>query len=311
MPKFAFVIDLDGVVFKRSIIGYELIPGSSKALELVRSRDIPVIFLSNGTSQLESEKAASLNKLLGSDIYTASDVVLASTPFAELAKKYQHGRVLIVSRSTEESAKFAKNHNWKNYISVQDYSKSNPILYPSNKHSTKTEMQGQETIDAIMIYSEPQDWAEAIQIICDCCHYSGHLGKESSEQIPVYSTNPDLVYATNHSVPRLTLGSFVQFCQLAYRNYTSKALVVEQCGKPYSPCYRECEKRFHSNRDIDMIFAIGDNPSSDIQGANLAGKGWKSVLVKTGVYKQGIPEFAPNYTYNNLLDAVEAILDIS
>lgn len=30
---------------------------------------------------------------------------------------------------------------------------------------------------------------------------------------------------------------------------------------------------------------IGDNPSGDIYGANLIG--WESVLVKTGVFKQG------------------------
>ena len=34
----------------------------------------------------------------------------------------------------------------------------------------------------------------------------------------------------------------------------------------------------------DQIWAIGDNPLSDIRGSNNAGEKWSSVLVKTGVW---------------------------
>lgn len=34
-----------------------------------------------------------------------------------------------------------------------------------------------------------------------------------------------------------------------------------------------------------QIFGIGDNPASDIRGANAAGAPWVSVLVRTGVFR--------------------------
>ena len=36
-----------------------------------------------------------------------------------------------------------------------------------------------------------------------------------------------------------------------------------------------------------QIFGIGDNPASDIRGANRAGPPWVSVLVRTGVFRGG------------------------
>lgn len=40
-------------------------------------------------------------------------------------------------------------------------------------------------------------------------------------------------------------------------------------------------------RVFSAIFAIGDNPAADVCGANLAGPPWVSVLVRTGVFREG------------------------
>lgn len=39
------------------------------------------------------------------------------------------------------------------------------------------------------------------------------------------------------------------------------------------------------------VYMVGDNPESDIAGAN--GHDWNSILVKTGVYRQGEPAHVP------------------
>ena len=39
---------------------------------------------------------------------------------------------------------------------------------------------------------------------------------------------------------------------------------------------------------ISNFYMIGDNPKSDIEGANA--KGWTSILVRTGVFKADDPE---------------------
>lgn len=38
---------------------------------------------------------------------------------------------------------------------------------------------------------------------------------------------------------------------------------------------------------FDHIFHVGDNPSADVRGANAAGGPWRSILVRTGVFKGG------------------------
>lgn len=49
---------------------------------------------------------------------------------------------------------------------------------------------------------------------------------------------------------------------------------------------------------------VGDNPESDIRGANL--HGWDSILVRTGVYKddQGEPKYKPTTIVDDVLAGV-------
>jgi ribonucleotide monophosphatase NagD (HAD superfamily) len=65
-------------------------------------------------------------------------------------------------------------------------------------------------------------------------------------------------------------------------------------------------------------YGIGDNPRSDIRGANAAGENWKSILVRTGVYndnniqdKLDIENSSdkPSIILDNVLKAVEWIIE--
>ena len=61
-----------------------------------------------------------------------------------------------------------------------------------------------------------------------------------------------------------------------------------QYGKPYKNTldfveYRLKEIAENLNAEITRVYMIGDNPNSDIKGAN--SQGWISILVKTGVYQ--------------------------
>jgi ribonucleotide monophosphatase NagD (HAD superfamily) len=76
------------------------------------------------------------------------------------------------------------------------------------------------------------------------------------------------------------------YYELARRNLESTNF-----GKPHSETYifatnalADVAKRL--KKDVGQnIYAVGDNLASDIAGANK--HGWKSLLVKTGVYKDG------------------------
>lgn len=53
---------------------------------------------------------------------------------------------------------------------------------------------------------------------------------------------------------------------------------------------------------------VGDNPEVDVRGANNAGKPWRSVLVRTGVFSgSGNYETCPaDIVVDHVADAVEA-----
>lgn len=62
-------------------------------------------------------------------------------------------------------------------------------------------------------------------------------------------------------------------------------------------------------RKLKRVFMVGDNPESDIRGANEYesphGTEWTSVLVKTGVYNAGSqPNYMPKVIVDDVLAAV-------
>jgi len=62
------------------------------------------------------------------------------------------------------------------------------------------------------------------------------------------------------------------------------------------------------------VYAVGDNPKSDVRGANSAGNIWRSILVCTGVYKGGVnsndKEDPAHYVVEGVGEAVDKVFDI-
>jgi ribonucleotide monophosphatase NagD (HAD superfamily) len=70
-------------------------------------------------------------------------------------------------------------------------------------------------------------------------------------------------------------------------------------------------------RKIDVVYMIGDNPASDIQGTmnykSRYGAEWKSVLVESGVYtkeERRRPQYEPTAFAHTVRDAVELVLKV-
>jgi len=54
---------------------------------------------------------------------------------------------------------------------------------------------------------------------------------------------------------------------------------------------------------------IGDNPPSDIKGANKAGDEWFSILVRTGIFKgDNDSQYPANFVCDNVGQAIDFIL---
>jgi len=213
----------------------------------------------------------------------------------------------------------------------RDFAKPLPRpIDPSNPSTTLT-------IDAIFVYNDPRDWGLDSTIMLDLLLSSrGRLGTLSSKngnpslpnngylqdsQPPLYYSNPDLWWASSYPLPRLGQGGFRESFAGLWRAVTNGAeLPKTVIGKPHQPTYEFAEKRLRAHRKsllgqkglndpLRRVYMVGDNPESDIRGANQYkspfGSEWRSVLVETGVYRKGKePSCRPTVTVGNVEEAV-------
>ncbi|KAH6672781.1 HAD-like domain-containing protein [Plectosphaerella plurivora] len=200
-------------------------------------------------------------------------------------------------------------------------------------------------ISAIMVWSSPRDWMLDIQLTLDLLLSTG--GVVSSPRSPLngdnsllnkgylqggqpklYFCNPDFQWATQAPLPRLAQGGFIEALRGVWSKATGGAdLLYQVCGKPTERTYEYGEAALHQldeaisfsapvprlAKEISTVHMIGDNPESDIAGANRyssrVGYTWKSALVGTGVYVPGTePAHVPSRFSTDVLEAVNEIL---
>jgi len=167
--------------------------------------------------------------------------------------------------------------------------------------------------DAIFVFNDPRDWGMAIQVILDLI--IPELGA-ATKPPPLIFSNPDLLWASAHPTPRLGQGAFRAALEGTYRRVVETTrpdldpqLEYTCIGKPFQETYEYAEDQLvkqaarkgkgtgkaTSNADgtLKRVYMVGDNPLSDIQGANMyespRGVEWVSVLVESGVYKPRRP----------------------
>ncbi|KAG6040400.1 hypothetical protein E4U41_000644 [Claviceps citrina] len=196
-------------------------------------------------------------------------------------------------------------------------------------------------IDQILIWNDPRDWSLDIQVIHDLLvSHRGYLGtispKNGTPSLPnhgwqqdgqpqVWVSNLDLVWKTEHPVNRFGTGAFLEALKGVWSAVTDGAapLQYNALGKPSRFTYDYAHARLlrrHARPGTDAtatplrrVYMIGDNPESDIRGANefCPGDGteWLSVLVKTGVWQETAARKAPRHTPAAIVDdVVDAIV---
>lgn len=91
---------------------------------------------------------------------------------------------------------------------------------------------------------------------------------------------------------------------------TGHPLKYTQFGKPHRATYEFASSALAKMAQsmgcetMDKVYAIGDNPSSDIKGAN--DFGWESILVRTGVWNGRDPSSA-KFKADDIEKAVDMI----
>ncbi|MCJ1443809.1 MAG: hypothetical protein MMC23_004309 [Stictis urceolatum] len=225
---------------------------------------------------------------------------------------------------------FAK--NFASYYASHSRPLPAPIyLGPSN---TSRPLSEHLKIGAIFIYNDPRDWGLDATIILDLLlSHAGYLGTisglngkkglpnrgyQQDGQPVLWYSNPDLWWAASWHINRLGQGGFREALEGLWRATADGAKMKKEiCGKPTQATYEFAEKRLIAGRQKllgadaggpQRVYMVGDNPASDITGANLfqspTGARWKSILVRSGVYSGGKPAVEPNVIVDDVWDAL-------
>ena len=197
---------------------------------------------------------------------------------------------------------------------------------------------GSLKIDGVFVYNDPRDWGLDSTVLLDLLLSSQGLlgtlspkngdntlpnnGYQQDSQPAVYFSNPDLFWASSHALPRLGQGGFQAAFRGLWNTVTNGAVLLNTTtiGKPSQHAYEFAETRLRAHRKalfghvglndpLRKVYMIGDNPESDIRGANeyvsQHGTQWRSVLVETGVHQRGSePKYTPNVIVQDVGEAV-------
>lgn len=172
----------------------------------------------------------------------------------------------------------------------------------------------------MFVFHDPRNWGLDVQVTCDILLSAGIVGAPRlAPDSPLYRSvelvfcNPDLLWRSDFEQPRLGQGAFKVALLNVHKDLTGSAYPYVQYGKPTKATYDFAEqvlralldKEYGFGHSMPRIYMIGDNPASDITGANAAG--WASILVKTGVYdpKQGRPSSQPTHEAEDVEEAVQ------
>jgi HAD superfamily hydrolase (TIGR01456 family) len=193
---------------------------------------------------------------------------------------------------------------FRNTMSTTDFAACHPQLMPNKKRDEKFSPPPApaQRVAAVVIVETPEDWFEDLQVLCDVLQTDGRLGcraAEGRQPVRLIVCNEDFTFAWADVPPRFGPGAFVTCLEALYTRMTGRQLQYDTYGKPHAPAYsfaqRQLALQLFPGADIDSadraalpdgmtVYAIGDNPTSDIRGANAAGNQWRSILVRTGVF---------------------------
>jgi len=297
--------DIDGVLIR----GNKVLEEGIEAIRLVREAKLPHIFVTNGGGRQEADKAAQLSRWLNCDV-KPDQVILSHTPMKALVEKY--GSVPVLVGGPERVLDVAKTYGYKKAIHISQVVKANPHVWPCGDHQhddPEGDIVDLDSIRAVLYMHDDDNWGRDMQVVSDAL-LAGMRNR--GIQTPLYFSNPDFVYAANHPLPRLAQGAFRDALGTVYKTLSGGVTMkYTSFGKPNAPTYEFAQMAIENQAGghVDVVYGIGDNPDSDIAGANLK-EGWRSVLLRTGVW-DGItnPSHEPDEIKDNVLVAVEDILD--
>ncbi|XP_077435027.1 haloacid dehalogenase-like hydrolase domain-containing 5 isoform X4 [Vanacampus margaritifer] len=174
----------------------------------------------------------------------------------------------------------ARTLGFKKVVSMEQLREQHPLLdmVDHNRTPQAASNVGHKfpQIEAVLLFGEPVRWETNLQLLVDVLLTNGRPSDAydwSPEQLPVLACNMDLLWMAEAPSPRFGHGMFLLCLESAYKKLTGRELSYRALlGKPSLLTYRFAERALtHRNRQhkVQTIYAVGDNPMTDVYGANL------------------------------------------
>ncbi|XP_049738093.1 haloacid dehalogenase-like hydrolase domain-containing 5 isoform X1 [Elephas maximus indicus] len=328
-PTFGFLLDIDGVLVR----GHRVIPAALEAFRrLVNSQGqvrVPVVFVTNAGNILQHGKAQELSSLFGFKV-DPDQVILSHSPL-KLFSQF-HGKRMLVS-GQGPLVENARALGFRNVVTVDELRMAFPVLdmvdLERRPKTTPLLRNDFPAIEGVLLLGEPVRWETSLQLIMDVLLSNGNPGTGLATapypHLPVLASNMDLLWMAEAKMPRFGHGTFLLCLETIYQKVTGQELRYEGLtGKPSILTYQYAEDLIGQQAErrgwaapIQKLYAVGDNPMSDVYGANLfhqylqmakregtgelgacglkkqrpsATQSCASILVCTGVYRPKDPE---------------------
>jgi HAD superfamily hydrolase (TIGR01456 family) len=230
-----------------------------------------------------------------------------------LADKYADELVMLVGK--DEIKNIAKSYGLNKTMTATELHEQVPDLFPDAQTTAAAHNPDfHEPVKAILVFLDPHHYHRDIQLCVDVLRSNGIVGTthDGEQQVPIYFSCWDFEYVTEWPVPRFGAGIFAMTVDALYEQSTGHKLTKTVFGKPLRSTYEYAEQML----GVDHVYGVGDNPLSDIKGANEAGDNWSSVLVETGMFvpeqhadaNGNHPEHPGDHVHPNVYDAIQAIV---
>nr|XP_044993039.1 haloacid dehalogenase-like hydrolase domain-containing 5 [Jaculus jaculus] len=280
-PTFGFLLDIDGVLVR----GHKVIPAALEAFHRLMDSHgqlrVPVVFVTNAGNILQHDKAQELSALLGCKV-DPDQVILSHSPM-KLFVQYHSKRMLVSGQGPV--VENARALGFQKVVTVDELRIAFPVLdmvdlqrRPKIMHLPRNDF---PAIEGVLLLGEPVRWETSLQLIMDVLLSNGNPGTGLATapypHLPVLACNMDLLWMAEAKMPRFGHGTFLLCLEAIYRKVTGKELRYEGLmGKPSILTYQYAEDLIRQQAErrgwgspIRKLYAIGDNPMSDVYGANL------------------------------------------
>ncbi|ESO10038.1 hypothetical protein HELRODRAFT_186712 [Helobdella robusta] len=277
---FGLFFDIDGVITR----GKMLLPHSKTAFKLLvddcKKFKIPTIFVTNAGNSMRQSKANHLSQLLDIQI-DADQVIMSHSPLRMFRQLLDKHMLVSGQGPTEEIAKFV---GFSKVTTLEQFRHCFPKLDTNDYKRRKAAPCALEEffpkIEGIVLFGEPVSWETSLQIIIDVLISDGRPSKALPyipyPHLPILACNMDFVWMAEAPMPRFGHGCFMTCLETLYKKLTNNTLqYTAKLGKPSEITYHYAEHVLQTialkmkKPPVKTMYCIGDNPATDIYGANL------------------------------------------